>query len=173
MSHINTTAIENMQFIEEDSLRQLHDHCKESDNYAPLIRHLGFHFSSRDSLMNSFRKQESTHSNQMNQKTGSSTHEDDLLARIHTPVDLLSLRRTISDIIDSTPILRDALNIAIQSLATALSVDLRIISSRDQIEQIITVLVVVFEVIMFSKMDFVDMALPSICQAAAHLPCKI
>lgn len=90
--------------------------------------------------------------------------------RSHTTVDLLSLRRAMTHLIDTTPHVFDAINNAIQTLAIGLSVDLRIITQRDQIEDIITVFVIIFEITMISKIDLVQVALPSVCQAAAHLP---
>lgn len=195
-----SSAFENMPYLDETALNKLIDYCKKTDNYAPLIRNLGRHFSSRESLAKSFQRQPSTHIDEMLQKApanlkilkkedfrtlegdldkddDSSCANDDrytgdsgLLARGHTTVDLLSFRRAMTYLLDTTTTVFDALNNAIQTLAIALSVDLRIITRRDQIEEIITVFVIVFEIIMISKIDFVEVALPLICQATAHLP---
>lgn len=195
-----TAALEKLPYLDESSLNKLIDHCKKTESFAPLIRNLGQIFSSRESLAKSFQRQPSTHIDEMLRKApanlkvlkkedfrtleGDLDKDDDssgandscysgdngLVARGHTTVDLVSLRRAITYLLDTTSTVFDALNNAIQSLAIALSVDLRIIVRRDQIEEIITVFVIVFEVIMVSKIDFVEVALPSICQAAAHLP---
>lgn len=64
----------------------------------------------------------------------------------------------------------DSLNNALQSLAIDISMDLSILTQREQIEEILTVLVIVFEIIVIGKSDFVDVALPTICKATSYLP---
>lgn len=90
--------------------------------------------------------------------------------RHYTSVDLPSLRRAMSKLLETKSSAFDSLNNAMQSLAMGISVDLRMQTQRDKIEEIITVFVIVFEIIIIGKSDFVDVALPSICQAAAYLP---
>lgn len=90
--------------------------------------------------------------------------------RHYTSVDLPSLRRAMNLLLETKSSAFDSLNNAMQSLAMGISVDLRMQTQRDKIEEIITVLVIIFEIIIIGKSDFVDVALPSICQAAAYLP---
>lgn len=90
--------------------------------------------------------------------------------RHYTSVDLPSLRRAMNHLLETKSSAFDSLNNAMQSLAMNISVDLRMQKQRDKIEEIITVLVIIFEIIIIGKSDFVDVALPSICQAAAYLP---
>lgn len=90
--------------------------------------------------------------------------------RHYTSVDLPSLRRAMNRLLQTKSSAFDSLNNAMQSLAMGISVDLRMQTQREKIEEIITVFVIIFEIIIIGKSDFVDVALPSICQAAAHLP---
>lgn len=107
------------------------------------------------------------------------TSDDDLphdansknpLPRHHTSVDLKSLRRSMTNLLETKASAFDSLNNALQSLALSISVDLRLLTQRDKIEEIITVFVIVFEIISIGKSDFVDVALPTICKAASYLP---
>lgn len=92
------------------------------------------------------------------------------LPRHHTSVDLKSLRRSMTNLLETKASAFDSLNNALQSLALSITVDLRILTQRDKIEEIITVFVIIFEIIIIGKSDFVDVALPTICKAASNLP---
>lgn len=91
-------------------------------------------------------------------------------ARHYTSVDLKSLRRSMTNLLETKASAFDSLNNALQSLALSMSVDLRMLTQRDKIEEIITVFVIIFEIIIIGKSDFVDVALPTICKAASYLP---
>lgn len=90
--------------------------------------------------------------------------------RHYTSVDLKSLRRSMTNLLETKASAFDSLNNALQSLALNISVDLRMLTQRDKIEEIITVFVIIFEIIIIGKSDFVDVALPTICKAASYLP---
>lgn len=92
------------------------------------------------------------------------------LPRHHTSVDLKSLRRSMTNLLETKASAFDSLNNALQSLALSISVDLRLLTQREKIEEIITVFVIIFEIIIIGKSDFVDVALPTICKAASYLP---
>ncbi|XP_055316657.1 ubiquitin-protein ligase E3A isoform X2 [Sitodiplosis mosellana] len=108
------------------------------------------------------------------------TSEDDELSsgngkndttRLHnTSVDLKSLRRSMTHLLETKASAFDSLNNALQSLALSISVDLRMLTQREKIEEIITVFVIIFEIIIIGKSDFVDVALPTVCKAASYLP---
>lgn len=112
-------------------------------------------------------------------ESGVASEEDDELAsgnskndssRHHTSVDLKSLRRSMTHLLETKASAFDSLNNALQSLALSISVDLRMLTQREKIEEIITVFVIIFEIIIIGKSDFVDVALPTICKAASYLP---
>lgn len=92
------------------------------------------------------------------------------LSRHHTSVDLKSLRRSMTNLLETKASAFDSLNNALQSLALSISVDLRMLTQKEKIEEIITVFVIIFEIIIIGKSDFVDVALPTICKAASYLP---
>lgn len=94
----------------------------------------------------------------------------DASRRYNTSVDLKSLRRSMKHLLETKASAFDSLNNALQSLALSISVDLRMLTQREKIEEIITVFVIIFEIIIIGKSDFVDVALPTICKAASYLP---
>lgn len=98
------------------------------------------------------------------------THKNAKYQKHYTSVDLESLRRAMKNLLETKASAFDSLNNALQSLALSLSVELRILTQRDKIEEIITVFVIIFEIIIIGKSDFVDVALPTILKAASYLP---
>lgn len=192
-------AIESLNYVDEQSINKLIDHCKKSNTFTPLIRILGRYFSSRESLVQSFQKLPTTHIDELLQKApkdlkklkkedfrtlegdldkdedsscandGNKKNERDL-PRHYTSVDLISLRRAMTHLLETKSSAFDSLNNAMQSLALGISVDLRLLTQRDKIEEIITVFVIIFEIIIIGKSDFVDVSLPTICKAASYLP---
>lgn len=90
--------------------------------------------------------------------------------RHYTSVDLISLRRSMKYLLESKASAFDSLNNALQTLALSITFDLRTATQHDKIEEIITVFVIIFEIIIIGKSDFVDVALPTVCKAASHLP---
>lgn len=92
------------------------------------------------------------------------------LPRHHTTVDLISLRRAMTHLLEAKVSAFDSLNNALQSLALSISVDLRLLTEKEKIEEIITVFVIIFEIIIIGKSDFVDVALPTVCKASSYLP---
>lgn len=88
----------------------------------------------------------------------------------HTTVDLPSLRRSMHKLYEANNSVFEKLNNALQSLATSLSIDLRILTQKEQLEEIITVFVIVFEILCIGSSEFLATALPAMCRAASHLP---
>lgn len=184
--------------MDEQSLNKIIEQCKDKNRYTALISCIGRIFSSRDLLAQSFQKKSPHIDDLMETKPKDSKKwkkedirslEGDLdkdedscctgiggkkrdrsLPKKYTDIDLASLRRSIGQLLEIKPTtIYDALNTAVRSLALSISVDLRLQTQRDKIEEIITVLVIVFELII-AKSDFVDDALPELCKAAAYLP---
>lgn len=102
--------------------------------------------------------------------SNSYTHKGASLQKHYTSVDLESLRRAMKNLLETKASAFDSLNNALQSLALSLSVELQMLTQRDKIEEIITVFVIIFEIIIIGKSDFVDVALPTILKAASYLP---
>lgn len=103
-------------------------------------------------------------------RSNSYTHKNTTFQKHYTSVDLESLRRAMKNLLETKASAFDSLNNALQSLALTLSVELRMMTKRDQIEEIITVFVIIFEIVIIGRSDFVDVALPTILKAASYLP---
>lgn len=69
----------------------------------------------------------------------------------HTTVDLVSLRRTMYKLYNSNIRVFESLNNALHSLAINLSLDSRFKTQKDEIEEIITAFVIVFEIVWIGK----------------------
>ena len=190
--------IENISHLDEQTLGKLIDYCKQNDFYAPLIRNLGRYFTSREQLVQCFQKLPATHIDELLQKapkdlkklkkedfrtlegdldkdedsccTNEEKEKDRNLPPHYTSVDLVSLRRAMIKLMETNSNVFDSLNMHFHALALNIGIDLRFMTQRDKIEEIITVFVIIFEIIIIGKTDFVEMALPSICKAASYLP---
>lgn len=88
----------------------------------------------------------------------------------HTTVDLVSLRRAITRLYEDNSAMFEMLNTSIERLASILMSDLKVFDRRQDIESMITVFVIIFEIFSIAKIQFLDIAFPSICKAATYLP---
>lgn len=179
--------------IDETEVKRLIDVCHETGSYSILIRTLGEVFSSRELIAASFQKTASSSIDAMLEKApgdlkslkkedlrtlegdldkdeDSCAIKDEPVSLHHTTVDFVSLNRALRLIHDDNCKIFEPLNTAIESLALSLSVDLRLLQQRKHLEEIVTVFVIIFEMFNVAKMQFLDIALPSICAAASHLP---
>lgn len=185
-------------FLDETKLNKLLDDCKRDSIYAPLIRTLGRVFSTRDSLAASFQKRPKAHIDRLLERApvdlknlkkedfralegdldkdedDSAEHADDTAAPCadphHTSVDLASLRRVMQRLYDTHMVAFETINNAVHSLTTILTVDLKFNLSKEQLEEVITVFVIVFEITVIAASEFMDHSLPILCKAAATLP---
>lgn len=175
--HIKSAAgcsAEPIIYLDEEKIDQLLDECKTSDSHAPLIRIIGQCFSSRDSVVRSFQKRPSASIDALLEKApkdlknlkkedfrtleGDLDKDEDSSADIeqkrephHTTVDLVSLRRTMYKLYNSNVRVFESLNNALHSLAINLSLDSRFKTQKDEIEEIITAFVIVFEIVWIGK----------------------
>lgn len=179
--------------LNEESVTQLVESCRQDKSFAKLIRTVGEVFSSCELLAHSFQKQPSATIDEMLQKApkdlksikkedlrtlegdldkdeDSSADKEDAAAPHNTTVDLPSLRRSIQKLFECECPIYEALNNGLHSLAIVLSVDLRLATQKTQIEKSIHVFVIVFEIMTMASSEFLEMALPNICKAAARLP---
>lgn len=179
--------------IDETEIKRLIDICHESGSYKILIRTLGEVFSSRELIAASFVKPASYSIDAMLEKApgdlkslkkedlrtleGDLDKDEDSCAEksethslSHTTVDFVSLNRAMRLIYEDNCEIFEPLNTAIESLALSLCVDLRLLPQKKHIEEIVTVFVIIFEMFNVAKMQFLDNALPSICNALSHLP---
>lgn len=158
-------------YLDEAKLNDMIDACEETKNYSPIIRALGLVFSSKDSVIRSFQRQAKSSIDvildrvqqpsaiKTMKKEDLRTLEDDekeqdsmvdeeqekLNDPAYTPVDLESLRRCMKRLYDKKPQIYEPLDNALQSLATMVQLDLRIMKDKEQIEEVLTVFVILFE----------------------------
>ncbi|KAJ6648241.1 Ubiquitin-protein ligase E3A [Pseudolycoriella hygida] len=184
----------NVSSIDEEILNKLLDDCKLTNSYAPLIRRLGNCFSSRESICRSFQKMPTAHIDAMLEKApkdlknlkkedfrtlegdldkdeDSSDNSDKPSDPHHSNVDFVSLRRAMARLYEENSGAFETLNQTIQNLATSLCVDLiRYANDYDLIEDIVTVFVILFEIIVIGSSELMEIALPKLLQAATYLP---
>lgn len=187
-------ADEQQSFIDEERLNQLLDECQRAGNYSPLIRNLGKYFSSRESMAGSFQKLRSAHIDAILEKApkdlmnlkkedfrtleGDMDKDEDSCVDNtadeqlphDTTVDLVSLRRAMQKLNATHAAAFEPINIAFHSLAIGLSLDLRFLTRKEEIEEIITVFVIIFEIVVIGASEFLEFSLPAICNAASYLP---
>lgn len=157
--------------LNESILNDLIDSCDETQNYSPIIRALGLVFSSKDYVIKSFQRQakssidvildrvqqpsaiasmkkEDLRTLEDDEKEEDSMADEDdekLNDPAFTPVDLETLRRSMKRLYEKKPQIYEPLDSALQSLATMVQLDMRILKEKEQIEEVLTVFVILFE----------------------------
>lgn len=157
--------------LDEAKLDAMLDSCELSKNYSPLIRALGLVFSSKEYVIKSFQRQAKSSVEKLldrvkqpsaiktMKKEDLRTLEDDekekdsmvdeeqekLNDPAYTPVDLESLRRSMKRLYEKNSQIFETLDNALQSLATMVQLDMRIMKDREQVEEMLTVFVILFE----------------------------
>ena len=145
--------------------------CEATKNFAPLIRALGLVFSDKEYVIKSFQRQAKSSIDVILErvqqpsaitsmkKEDLRTLEDDekeedsmvdeeqekLNDPAYTPVDLISLRRSMKRLYEKRQQLFEPLDNALQSLATVVQIDMRTMKDKEHIEEMLTVFVILFE----------------------------
>lgn len=145
--------------------------CEETQNFSPIIRALGLVFSSKEYVIKSFLRQAKSSIDvildrvqqpsaiKTMKKEDLRTLEDDekeedsmadeeqekLSDPAYTPVDLESLRRSMKRLYTVRPQVFESLDNALQSLAAMAQLDLRIMKEKEEIEEVLTAFVSIFE----------------------------
>ncbi|XP_058835486.1 ubiquitin-protein ligase E3A isoform X2 [Topomyia yanbarensis] len=184
-----------LEYLDEAKLLELTKVCERECSDAPLIRKLGAIFSSYRSVALSFQKKPCSSIDVMLEKApedlknlkkedlraleGDLDKDEDSSAekmpetkeKHHTSVDLVSLRRAMKTLYEQKNSVFGPINNALQSAGEALSIDLRVLlTQKEDIEEIITVFVIIFEVLLIGTAEFLEISLPRICEALCHLP---
>lgn len=156
--------------LDESKLDEMIDACEQTKNYSPIIRALGLVFSSKDYVIKSFQRQPKSSIDVILDRVQPSaiktmkkedlrTLEDDekeedsmvdeeqerLSDPAYTPVDIESLRRGMKRLYNKNPQIYEPLDSALQSLATMVQLDMRIMKEKEQVEEMLTVFVILFE----------------------------
>ncbi|XP_055626355.1 ubiquitin-protein ligase E3A [Toxorhynchites rutilus septentrionalis] len=184
-----------IEYLDEAKLRELIATCERESSDTPLIRTLGAIFSSQQSIAASFQKKASSSIDAMLEKApedlknlkkedlrileGDLDKDEDSCAekmpetkdKHHTSVDLTSLRRSIKALYETKSAVFGSINNALQSLGESLGIELRVqVNKKEDIDEVITVFVIVFEVLQIASAEFLEGSLPSICAAVCYLP---
>lgn len=147
------------------------DACEATKNYSPLIRTLGLVFSNKEYVIKSFQRQVKSSIDMIldrvqqpsaitsMKKEDLRTLEDDekeedsmvdeeqekLKDPAYSPIDLVSLRRGMKRLYEKRPQIFEPLDNALQSLATMVQIDMRIMKDKEHVEEMLTVFVILFE----------------------------
>ncbi|XP_076252231.1 ubiquitin protein ligase E3A isoform X2 [Rhynchophorus ferrugineus] len=179
--------------LTEQALYDIIDECEANETYSPLIRTLGEIFSSIENLSKSFVKEPFSptapnipeHSDEvkMNKEElrhleGEQDKDEDSCAKSSKsailPVDLPALRRAYNALFKlKTSIFENSLVNALVTLAGNLQMELPTRKETDNHDDIVNVLLIVFEIPALGSGDFLETALPAICRASQWLPVEV
>lgn len=158
-------------YINETKLNEMLDECDQTKTFAPIIRTLGLVFSSKEYVIKSFQRQakssvdvildrvqqpsaiKTMKKEELRTLEGDEKDEDSMADEneaksndpSYTPVDLQSLRRSMIKLYDKNSQVFEVLDNALQSLATMIQLDMRVMKQKEQMEEILTVIVILFE----------------------------
>ncbi|XP_072390654.1 ubiquitin-protein ligase E3A [Diabrotica undecimpunctata] len=180
--------------LTEQALYDIIDECEGNNSYSPLIRTLGEIFSSIENLSKSFPQETSTptkssadlenadiktlNKEEVRSLEGEKDKDEDSCAESSqnslAPVDIPSVRRSFSALFKlKTSIFENALVNALVTLAGNLQMDLPTRKDKGNHEDIVNVLLIVFEIPALGSGDLLETALPAICRAAQRLPIEV
>ncbi|KAJ8984869.1 hypothetical protein NQ317_002708 [Molorchus minor] len=189
-------------YLTEQSLYEIIDECETNESYSPLIRTLGEIFSSIENLSRSFFTDGGQHTDRCNicrsrivkvRMEGAAKglnkeavrslegekdkDEDSCLENCSNTVlcvDLPAVRRAFAALFRlKTSIFENALVNALVTLAGNLQMELPTRKERENHDDIVNVLLIVFEIPALGSGDFLETALPAICRAAQWLPVDV
>ncbi|XP_057670032.1 ubiquitin-protein ligase E3A isoform X1 [Diorhabda carinulata] len=181
-------------YLTEQALYDIIDECEANNSYSPLIRTVGEIFSSIENLSKSFPQEPSTptrsSSNLENADIKSLKKEDvrslegekdkdeDSSAESNKnslpPVDIPAVRRAYTALFKlNSSIFENALVNALVTLAGNLQMELPMRKESGSHDDIVNVLVIVFEIPALGSGDLLETALPAICRAAQRLPVEV
>ncbi|CAH1114233.1 unnamed protein product [Psylliodes chrysocephalus] len=181
-------------FLTEQALYDVIDDCEANNSYSPLIRTLGEIFSSIENLSKSFPQEAITPTNatsslentdikalkkeEVRSLEGEKDKDEDSSAESSknsfAPVDVSSVRRAFTALFKlKTSIFENALVNALVTLAGNLQMELPTRKERGINDDIVNVLIIVFEIPGLGSGDLLETALPAICRAAQGLPVEV
>lgn len=184
------TCNTSQSFLTEQILYDIIDECEQSDSYLTLIRKLGEVFSSIENLSRSFqqtvtpsisssssdniaglRKEEvRTLEGEQDKDEDSSSSSSNVIR----PVDLPAVRRAFGALFKlKTSIFENALVNALVTLAGNLQMELPTRKDSGNQDDVVNVLLIIFEIPTLGSGDFLETALPAICRASEWLPVEV
>lgn len=184
------TSSQGVLFLDENTLIEIIEKCKEEKNYSLLIRTLGQVFSSEESLKQSFKKdftkdnlsKEDIRAMEVDEdkdkdssKEGAAEDDSDLIDTKHAvlTVDVSSVRRSFSALfkIPDYPFQRALIN-ALMILSENLEFDFKYGKKQSVDPSLLNIFVIVMEIPMMECPEYMESALPAFCKAAALLPVR-
>ncbi|CAH2063564.1 unnamed protein product, partial [Iphiclides podalirius] len=168
--------------LTEDRMRQLCDECLQTKIPQPLIRALGEAFTQPTILARSFQskvrdrkidcEQEKKKDKELKAMCSKSDPDKDIDSVTGPGLDVESCHRAFQYLAKVPPeYYSSALVTALTTLAEHLKIDLRI-NKKMSMEDVVNCFVIAFEVPDLGCSDYLEIALPSLCSAAEHLPIK-
>lgn len=171
-ANLSTSNLESTHFLDEEILNRMIISCEETKNYAPIIRTLGFIFSRKESVAQSFQRRPKTsvdvildrvqqpsaiknmkkedirtlEDDEKDQDSMDNEEEKDLKDPSYTSVDFESLSRSFKGLYKKNSQVFEVLDNAIQTLASQMYLDLRLMREREEFEEILTCIVTLFEI---------------------------
>lgn len=195
---IITGKCSSVQFLTEESIKELIEECKEGNSYSKLIRLVGSTFNNPESLSVSFLKQKKETNQKQKQEDAKSKYDEDKdvdekeefidiqskhklnqtaierlnLSEDDVSVDIESVRRAFGMLmsIPDLPFIPALIN-ALTYLAKGILIDLKFNSLiLKQNPQLLNVFVIVMELPCLSSPEFIENAYPDFCKAVSKLP---
>ncbi|CAH1174272.1 unnamed protein product [Phaedon cochleariae] len=181
-------------FLNEQSLYDIIDECETNDSYSPLIRTIGEIFSSIENLSRSFSEDATCTEPQNNFGSagdlsglrkeevrtleGEKDKDEDSCAEASKnsilPVDIPAVRRAYAALFKlKSSIFENALVNALVTLAGNLQMELPTRKEKDNQDDIVNALIIVFEIPALGSGDFLETALPAICRAVQRLSVEV
>ncbi|XP_049820248.1 ubiquitin-protein ligase E3A isoform X2 [Aethina tumida] len=191
---LNNRPVAKTTYLNEQILMDLIDDCKRNDNFSPLIRTLGEIFSNIECLSRSFLQTDDSLLDGKNTTAGDSIKglnketvralegekdkDVDSSAVVSKnsipPVDLPSLKRCYNAIFELDPLIYETpLVNALVTLAGNLQMELPTRKDKVHCDDIVNVLMIVFEIPVVGSGDFLETALPAICRASQCLSVEV
>lgn len=187
--------------VDGKMLKQLCDQCIEHGCVATLVDQISAIYSSCQLLANSFQRSKATSSidrmlarappgdlrklkkEDLRSLEGDLDKDEDSKAPVeespqepsdpaHTNVDIASLRSTLKALYTAQSSVFDHIDTALQKLGENLSAELGSMQSTEQLESVVTALVIVFETLLIGSAIMIEGAFPRICSAVGMLPVK-
>ncbi|XP_063907142.1 ubiquitin-protein ligase E3A isoform X4 [Zophobas morio] len=189
---LNTTN--STTFLTEQMLYDIIDDCESTECYLSLIRKIGEVFSSIENLSRSFLQTDKSPTEttldaskeniaglkkeEVRSLEGEKDKDEDSSAETSEnavlPVDLPSVRRAYAALFKlKTSIFEHSLVNALVTLAGNLQMELPTRKERGNQDDVVNVLLIVFEIPALGSGDFLETALPAICRASEWLPVEV
>ncbi|CRK96978.1 CLUMA_CG010297, isoform A [Clunio marinus] len=181
-------------FVDETKLNELMDLCEQTKDFAPIIRCLGSILYSKESVVKSFQRKTKSSidvifdrvkpsSINTMKKEDIRTLEDDekeedsmateeetkLNDPTYTPVDVESIRRCMTRLFQLNPNVFESLDSPIQGLSSMLHLDMHLLKSDEEFEDILTVIVILFEIFNITNGQL-EQSIVRILPVIANLP---